>query len=70
MRNFPLKYIEDTFAGSAGHVFTLGAFTGNWRAQIDRRAEWAIATSVPEPGTLALLGLGLAGMGMTRRRKT
>jgi len=26
-------------------------------------------TAVPEPGTLALLGIGLAGMGMTRRRK-
>ena len=26
--------------------------------------------AVPEPGTLALFGLGLLGLGMTRRRKS
>lgn len=33
------------------------------------RGDLSSVQSVPEPGTLTLLGLGLAGLGLTRRRK-
>jgi hypothetical protein len=50
-----------TVGGESHGVFILSAF--------DDGVRFATATAVPEPGTLGLLGAGLVGLGLLRRRK-
>jgi hypothetical protein len=46
------------------------AINGGDTIYLDHIASEEFATTVPEPGTLAIFGLGLAGLGFARRKWT
>ena len=51
-------------SGPYDFILSGGAWSGGWSLDSIRRI-----SRVAEPGTLTLLGLGLVGLGLSRRRK-
>lgn len=69
-----LSLVTDTFVPGLTYGLSGDTITVQWAgtgSPAAFRAEFSIGTaaSVPEPGTLALFGLGLAGFAAVRRRK-
>lgn len=63
---------SSTFDAATFASLGLSAGVYVWTWGLDATADsfiLKIGTSVPEPGTLALMGLGLVGLGFMRRRK-
>jgi hypothetical protein len=65
-----VQYNDDVSTGAASLILNgstsrtnVSPYVGSWLVRT------APSSAIPEPGTLALFGLGLAGLGFIRRRK-
>ena len=50
-------------------IFNVGSWNWSGGQEIDVALTFSDSNSVPEPGSLTLLGLGIVGLGIVRRRK-
>jgi len=77
----PVRWQSVTFTGLTAGDYTYqisgmnsdiwndwNSLTANWQGQLTITGE-AVVGVLPEPGTLAVLGLGLAGIGYARRKR-
>lgn len=69
--DYSLDMGEDGYAGAGWiHGGDISAYTGdNARGASYTNYVWRDSAAVSEPSTLALVGLGIIGFGMARRRK-